>query len=232
MHSATFISFLASLPATLACLAYEGGVPEAVSTKSLSEPQYIGAGETFDAGWVRYDRGAGACGGQNEGGEADTVFVLEEGATLRNVIIGADQSEGVYCLGSCNLEYVWFEDVCEDAISIKGDGTANIIGGGAYHGSDKLIQHNGCGHVNIVNFYAEDYGKVYRSCGNCKGNCARSVHMEGVTAKDGGELIGINTNLGDKATYSNNCFPKTQCQGYDGCDKANGECEPEKADTC
>jgi hypothetical protein len=131
-------------------------------------------------------------------GEADTVFVLEEGATLRNVIIGADQGEGVYCLGSCTLEFVWFEDVCEDAISIKGDGTANIIGGGAFHASDKVIQHNGCGHVNIVNFYAEDYGKVYRSCGNCSGNCARTVHMEGTTAVDGGELMGINPNLGDK----------------------------------
>jgi hypothetical protein len=104
----------------------------------------------------------------------------------------------VYCLGSCTLEFVWFEDVCEDAISIKGGGTANIIGGGAYKAADKIIQHNGCGHVNIVNFYANDYGKVYRSCGNCKGNCRRSVHMEGTTAVNGGELMGINTNMGDK----------------------------------
>lgn len=46
-------------------------------------------------------------------GEKDTVFVLEDGATLKNVIIGADQKEGVYCKGSCNLEFVWFENVCE-----------------------------------------------------------------------------------------------------------------------
>ncbi|KAL2672276.1 hypothetical protein Neosp_012977 [[Neocosmospora] mangrovei] len=215
----------------MACLGYEGGLPTPTDSKSLSAPQYIKAGQTFDAGWVKYDRGQ-SCTGQSEGGEADTVFVLEEGATLRNVIIGKNQKEGVYCLGSCNLEFVWFEDVCEDAISIKGDGTANIIGGGAYKASDKVIQHNGCGHVNIVNFYANDYGKVYRSCGNCKNNCARSVHMEGTTAVNGGELIGINTNLGDKATYSNNCYPKVQCQGYNGCDKANGDCEPTKAALC
>jgi hypothetical protein len=128
------------------------------------------------------------------------VFILEDGATLRNVIIGADQGEGVYCLGSCNIEMVWFEDVCEDAISIKGDGTANIIGGGAYSASDKVIQHNGCGTVNIENFYAKDYGKVYRSCGNCRGNCARTVNMKGVTAVNGGELMGINPNLGDKVS--------------------------------
>ena len=198
MSAFKILSILAATPLALACLGYEDGLPTPTGHKSLSEPQYIGAGEVFDAGWVKYDRGSGACNGQNEGGEKDTVFVLRDGATLRNVIIGADQSEGIYCLGSCNLEFVWFEDVCEDAISIKGDGTANIIGGGAYHASDKVIQHNGCGHVNIVNFYANDYGKVYRSCGNCSGNCARSVHMEGTTAVDGGELMGINTNLGDK----------------------------------
>ncbi|EMR64287.1 hypothetical protein MGN70_007348 [Eutypa lata] len=231
MHSTSLLALAAAVPAAMACLGYEGGVPTPTDTKSLSEPQYIAAGETLDAGWVKYDRGV-ACGGQGEGGEADTVFVLEDGATLRNVIIGADQGEGIYCLGSCTLEFVWFEDVCEDAISIKGDGTANIIGGGAYHADDKVIQHNGCGQVNIINFYAEDYGKVYRSCGNCADNCARSVHMEGTTAVDGGELIGINTNLGDTATYDNNCFEGVQCQGYDGCDKSNGDCEPVKADTC
>ncbi|KAH6894720.1 family 3 polysaccharide lyase [Thelonectria olida] len=231
MHSASLISVIAAIPAAMACLGYDGGLPTATGSKSLSEPQYIGAGETFDAGWVKYDRGE-SCTGQSEGGEADTVFVLEEGATLKNVIIGADQKEGVYCLGSCNLEFVWFENVCEDAISIKGSGTANIIGGGAYGADDKVIQHNGCGHVNVINFYANDYGKVYRSCGNCKGNCARSVHMEGVTAVGGGELMGINTNMGDTATYDNNCYPGVQCQAYEGCDKSNGDCEPTKLGEC
>jgi hypothetical protein len=44
-------------------------------------------------------------------------------------VIGADQSEGVHCLGPCNLYNVWFEDVCEDAITIKQkSGTSNIVG--------------------------------------------------------------------------------------------------------
>ncbi|KAI6778167.1 uncharacterized protein J7T54_002702 [Emericellopsis cladophorae] len=230
MSAFKIASILVAAPLALACVGKDA-MPASTGHESLSEPRYIAPGETFDAGFMTYDRGV-SCGGQAEGGEADTVFVLEEGATLRNVIIGADQGEGVYCLGSCTLENLWFEDVCEDAISIKGDGTADIIGGGAYHAADKVIQHNGCGHVNIKNFYAEDYGKVYRSCGNCSGNCARSVHMEGVTAVDGGELMGINTNLGDKATYSNNCFPKTECQAYEGCDKSDGDCEPDKAGLC
>ena len=52
-------------------------------------------------------------------GESDTAFVVERGGTLRNVIIGKTVGEGVYCKGGgCNLEFLWFEDVCEDAISI------------------------------------------------------------------------------------------------------------------
>lgn len=54
MHSTSFISFLAALPAVaLACGAYEGGLPDHTDTKSLSEPQYIKEGETFDAQWVK-----------------------------------------------------------------------------------------------------------------------------------------------------------------------------------
>ncbi|KAG8778370.1 hypothetical protein FRC15_010840 [Serendipita sp. 397] len=91
------------------------------------------------------------------------------GATLQNVIIGKNQAEGVHCSGPCTLKFVWFEDVCEDAITVKGDKAGEhswIIGGGAYKAADKIVQHNGCGTVNIINFYANDYGKLYRSCGN------------------------------------------------------------------
>ena len=80
----------------------------------------------------------------------------------------------MHCQGHCTLEFVWFEDVCEDAISIKEDKAGKeswIIGGGAYHASDKVVQHNGCGTVNIVNFYVNDYGKLYRSCGNVSDSC-------------------------------------------------------------
>lgn len=70
----------------------------------------------------------------------------------------------------------------------------------------------------------------YSPSKQCKTQCKRSVHVEGVTAKNGGELIGINGNLGDKATYSNNCFDtKNQCVTYNGC---AGGCEPKKSGLC
>ncbi|KAH6695765.1 pectin lyase fold/virulence factor [Plectosphaerella plurivora] len=210
MVSATsIVAFLAGAPAALACLGYEGGLPKHTGLVPLSEPIYVKNGEVYDGGWRKYDRNPSSCNSQQEGGEKDTAFVVERGGTLRNVIIGKTVGEGVYCKGGgCNLEFIWFEDVCEDAISI----------------SDKVIQHNGCGRVNIINFYAEDYGKVYRSCGTCQ-KCAREVYVEGVTARKGGEVVGITKANGDKATLVNVCTDaKTPCQNYNGPGTKDGAC--------
>ncbi|CAN8104918.1 unnamed protein product [Discula destructiva] len=231
MLSNQLVVLALAIPYTLACLT--GGIPKATGTKSNSAAITVKSGQTFDCAFARYDRGKGACKGQKEGGDLDAVFIVEKGATLQNCIIGADQSEGVHCVGACTLKEVWFEDVCEDAITVKGDGSgdvSNIIGGGAYKASDKVIQHNGCGKVNVVNFYTEDYGKLYRSCGNCKSQCKRSVSISGSTAKKGGTLCGINKNYGDTCTLSNNCADtKNTCTLYDGC--SNG-CEPKKLGYC
>lgn len=116
--SANLVALAALVPSTLACLAYQDGVPTANGAVSSTAVITVAAGETFDCGWQRYDRGSGACGGQSEGDWEDAVFYLQAGATLKNCIIGSNQAEGVHCNGACNLEFVWFEDVCEDAISI------------------------------------------------------------------------------------------------------------------
>lgn len=63
------IAMLAALPSTLACLGYEGGVPTATSTKTNSKYIEVKAGEVYDGGWARFDRGSGACN-SGEGGEA------------------------------------------------------------------------------------------------------------------------------------------------------------------
>ncbi|CAE6521264.1 hypothetical protein RSOLAG22IIIB_06171 [Rhizoctonia solani] len=173
--------------------------PNPPKTSSLSAPMTVKG--TFDGGNVRYDRGKGACSGQKEGGDKDAVFLLEPGATLKNVVIGADQAEGVHCKGSCNIYNVWFEDVCEDAITIKQtSGTTNIVGGGAKNADDKVVQHNGGGVVNIDSYCAQDFGKLYRACGNCKTQYKRTVNISNVIAKNGKVLAGINSNYEDVAT--------------------------------
>jgi hypothetical protein len=63
-----------------------------------------------------------------------------------------DQIEGIHCKGACTIENVWWINVCEDALSLKGDGNALVKGGGAQGADDKVIQHNGKGTVTIDGF--------------------------------------------------------------------------------
>ncbi|CAE6458187.1 unnamed protein product [Rhizoctonia solani] len=192
--------------------------PSPPKTSSLSAP--ITVTGTFDGGNVRFDRGSGACT-SGEGGSADTVFLISSGGTLQNVVIGANQKEGVRCTGSCNIYNVWFEDVCEDAITInQSSGQSNIIGGGAKGASDKVVQHNGGGTVKIDSYCVQTFGKLYRSCGNCSTwvkeiDCSliganqialrrqykRSVSISQIIGKSGSTLAGVNSNYGDVAQF-------------------------------
>ena len=66
-----------------------------------------------------------------------------------------------------------------------------------------MFQHNGPGTFVIKNFQASDIGKLYRSCGNCSKQYARTVVVQDVTVTvPAKSLVGINPNLGDRATLS------------------------------
>ncbi|UPK92755.1 hypothetical protein LCI18_003690 [Fusarium solani-melongenae] len=188
--------------------------PQADGTSVLDAPMTIAAGETFDGKNVMFDRGV-SCTGQEEGGDSDAI-------------------EGVHCNGGCTLTNVWWEAVCEDAFSIKkqADGeTTTINGGGAKGAEDKVIQHNGGGTVVINDFTVSDFGKLYRSCGNCKEMPARHVKVSGGTASDGKVLVGINPNMGDTASISGVSVTnvKEQCVAFKGVTDGS---EPEKVGSC
>ncbi|KAL2679177.1 hypothetical protein Neosp_009940 [[Neocosmospora] mangrovei] len=207
--------------------------PAADGTSVLDAPMTIAAGETFDGKNVMFDRGV-SCTGQEEGGDSDAVFILEAGASLSNVIIGPNQIEGVHCNGGCTLTNVWWDAVCEDAFSIKkqADGeTTTINGGGAKGAEDKVIQHNGGGTVVINDFTVSDFGKLYRSCGNCKEMPARHVKVSGGSASEGKVLVGINPNMGDTASISGISVTnvKEQCVAFNGVTDGS---EPEKVGSC
>jgi hypothetical protein len=139
-----------------------------------------------------YDRGVD-CTGQEEGGDSDAVFMLEKGASLSNCIIGPNQSEGVHCEGGCTLTNVWWSAVCEDAFTIKvqeSGETTTINGGGAFGAEDKVLQHNGGGTLSVTGFTVDNFGKVYRSCGNCDDMFERHVIMDDITATSGSEIAG------------------------------------------
>ncbi|KAH6679150.1 putative pectate lyase E [Halenospora varia] len=190
---------------------------------SLSAPMTISGSK--DMGNKEYDRGQ-ACDTDADTGSSNAVFILEAGATLSNVIIGAKQLEGVHCKGACTLKNVWFRDVCEDAISLLGDGDVLIQGGGAANAKDKVVQHNAKGTVTIKDYTVVSVGKVYRSCGNCSKNGGpRKVIISGLKANGvTADVAGINSNYGDTATISGSCGKSVKhvCQEFKGVLKSAG----------
>ncbi|MFT4174748.1 MAG: pectate lyase [Rhodocyclaceae bacterium] len=161
----------------------------------------VPAGTTFDGGGATYGT---SCDGQSE--SQQPVFLLKDGATLKNVVIKAGAAaDGVHCEGSCTIQNVKWPDVCEDAATMKGGSgkTMTISGGSAASADDKVFQHNGVGStVNITNFTTTgSIGKLYRSCGNCSTQGARKVNISGTKLeKVTAAVVGINKNYGDVAT--------------------------------
>jgi hypothetical protein len=172
------------------------------STQQLSKTMSVS--KDFDGKLQRFVSNGLGDGGQSEG--QSPLFELANGATLENVIIGAPAADGIHCLGSCTLKNVWWEDVGEDAATLKGSSSSQVMSidcGGAKLASDKVFQHDGPGTMNISNFFVQTFGKLYRSCGNCGTQSARHVVLSGISALGGSELAGVNANYNDTATFSN-----------------------------
>ena len=146
-----------------------------------------------------------------EGGEDQmTVFEVEDGVTVRNLIVagGIYGGNGIVCKGNCTLEYVYWEDVCEDAATNTKDGATmrlnHVI---ALNASDKVFQHNAKGGSKTIlqNSYVSTFGKLWRSCGDCTANGGPrhleidNVRVEGITTA----VAGANQNYGDTVTIKN-----------------------------
>ncbi|KAH7697313.1 pectate lyase [Aphelenchoides avenae] len=196
--------------------------PNPSETKKVPKTQTVKRGVPYDGKGARHVAAFGS-GGQDE--DQPPVFELEDGAVIKNVVLGAPAADGIHCLGSCTIENVWWEDVGEDAATFLGSKSATytVSGGGAKKADDKVFQHNGGGTLTIKNFIVEDAGKLYRSCGNCKSNSKslpRKVIIDGVTAKGPIKtLVGINSNFGDSATLRNvkiSGSVKEICEYYEG----------------
>ncbi|TEA19179.1 putative pectate lyase E [Colletotrichum sidae] len=183
---------------------------------SLPAPSIISGSK--DLGNREYDRGR-SCFTDVETPGGHPVFILENGATLSNVIIGAGQVEGIHCRGACTLQNVWFRRVCEDAITLKGNGDVLIQGGGAQTAVENIVRHEGKGTVTIKDYTLVDSYRLYRACADCSNNGGpRNVVIDNLQANDVSLLTGINSNFGDVSTVSNSCGMAVMkvCQEFKG----------------
>ncbi|WP_225799745.1 pectate lyase [Streptomyces sp. NK15101] len=178
--------------------------PEAKGDKPVATT--IEVSGTYDGGLKRF-HGTGELGSDGQDESQKPVFVLEDGAVLKNVILGTPAADGVHCLGSCTLQNVWWENVGEDAATFKGTSASSVYavyGGGARSASDKVFQFNGAGKLVVTRFQVSDFGKLVRSCGNCRKQYARTVLINDVDViAPGRSIVGVNANYGDTATLRN-----------------------------
>ncbi|KUF82592.1 hypothetical protein AM588_10000411 [Phytophthora nicotianae] len=97
----SFASFATSA-AILTAVATAASVPDGTWPTSTGTVQYatahiVKAGEVFDGKMQTFERSDVSCEGQTESGSDTAVFKVEAGGTLKNVIIGKNQMEGVHC---------------------------------------------------------------------------------------------------------------------------------------
>jgi hypothetical protein len=177
--------------------------PAAAGSQSVSAT--IPVSGTYDGALKRFT-GSGALGGTGQEEGQDPLFELANGATLKNVIIGSPAADGVHCKGSCTLQNVWWEDVGEDAATLLGSSSSQIMTidcAGAKNATDKVLQHNGPGTMIVKNFFVQTFGKLYRSCGNCSTQYTRKSQFENIVASGGSALAGVNTTYNDSAMFKN-----------------------------
>lgn len=191
---------------------------------------------TYDGGMKRlYGSGDLGSGGQDE--DQPALIELADGATLQNVILGAPAADGVHCSGACTIKNVWWEDVGEDAATFRGSSSSTVRtvdGGGARLAEDKVLQHNGAGTLIVKNFQVDDFGKLVRSCGNCSTQYGRHIQLQNIWATTPGDsLVGINTNYGDTARFSDITIYDDGGRDLDVCVKYKGTTsgEPSKIGT-
>nr|QIC04079.1 pectate lyase 4 [Radopholus similis] len=220
MQSASSLAFFALANLAMLCSAQFPAWPKAINTTTVSKTIVITG--TVDAKNARFIAASNiGNGGQGEGQKA--IFLLKKGATLRNAIIGSPAADGVHCEDSCNIESVWWEDVGEDAATFRStdkNAVFKVTGGGAKEASDKVFQHNGGGTVYIKNFQVYNFGKLYKSCGNCKVQYKRKAVLDTIKATGSGkDIVAINKVYGDQAQLSNiqvSSACKVICELFDG----------------
>lgn len=126
------------------------------STIAVTSTTYDGGCKTFNATSALGD------GSQSEG--QSPVFKVTNG-TLRNVRIGNNGADGIHMYGNSTLTNVVWQDVGEDAMTIKSSGTVNVSNILGYNAADKFFQANAASTLNVTNAIISGAQKAFRQNG-------------------------------------------------------------------
>jgi pectate lyase C len=155
---------------------------------------------TYDGGCRTYNPTSDLGTGDDDEGQ-DPAFRVENGATLRNAILGNNGVDGVHFYNGGRLENFRWTNVGEDAFTIKSSGTVNITGVSGFNGSDKFAQVNAASTLNISNCVVDNMGKFLRQNGGTTfrievnaDRCQISNMSEGIFRTDSSSSVARLTN--------------------------------------
>lgn len=121
-------------------------------------------GKPFDGKGKRYVAGPELGDGSQKEGQKP-IFQVDDGGVLQNVVLGSPAADGVHTYGDAKIKNVVWEDIGEDALTVKKAGNVTIDGGSARLGSDKIFQINAPSTFTVRNFTADQGGKFIRQLG-------------------------------------------------------------------
>lgn len=153
----------------------------------VNEPIVVKKGEVFDGKGQTFTAGSKlGDGGQRE--DQLPPFILEDGATLKNVVIGDNGADGVHVYGDAKIDNVHWTNVGEDALTIKPNkegkkANVEITNSSAQGANDKIFQLNADANITIDNFKAKDFGTFLRTNGGQQGDW--NINLKNITAEDG-----------------------------------------------
>jgi pectate lyase C len=173
---------------------------------------------TYDGGCQRFNAGSALGDGSQSEGQ-DPVFRVENGATLRNVVIGTNGADGIHTYNGAVLDNIYWMNVGEDAMTIKSSGTTTVRNIEGYDADDKFFQVNAASTLNVSNCIIHRAGKALRQNGGTTfrvdvsfDRCDINTMSEGVFRTDSSSSTArlTNSRLHDAGTI---CIgPWSSCQ--------------------
>jgi pectate lyase C len=129
--------------------------------------------------------------GMGDGGQGESqkpFFRLNANSWLKNVKLAAPGVDGCHFYGTGTMNEVTWQDIGEDAHTVKSGGVAWVSGGAAYNGADKCGQVNAAGSLTLYYFYTSVCLKNIRQNGGTTFTC--NFYYDHNTAAKTGEAIG------------------------------------------
>ncbi|MBU2985207.1 pectate lyase [Saccharophagus degradans] len=167
----------------------KGSSCRSTGSQSVSSTIKVTSG-TFDGNCKTYNP-TSALGDGSQSESQKPAFRVENGATLKNVILGNNGVDGIHVYNGGTLDNIRWTNVGEDAMTVKSEGNVTVSNIEGYDGSDKFIQVNAVTNLKVSNCIVDKMGKFLRQNGGktfamsvTVDNCDISNMGEGVFRSD------------------------------------------------